>query len=87
MQQPSYEILEMISDAVLIIDKNYKIVFVNNAMLELCGVSSEEVIGKTCHEISRNCPVPRVPPETCPHRAVFATGKPSQVKHTLLPGR
>jgi len=74
-------VLDAISDPVLIIDKDYKIVFVNNAALELCGVSSEEVIGRNCHEISHHCPMPCVPPETCPHRAVFATGKSSQVKH------
>ena len=73
--------LNAIADPVLIIDKNYKIVFVNDAALDLCGVDREEVVGKNCHEISHHCPMPCIPPETCPHREVFATGKPSIVKH------
>ena len=75
------EILDALADPVLIIDRDFKIVFVNNAALELCGVRREEVIAKKCHEISHHCPVPCVPPETCPHRMVFTTGKPSQVTH------
>lgn len=81
MQQPNHEILENISDGVLIIDRDYKIVFMNSAALELCGMSREAVVGRNCHEISHNCPVPCVPPKICPHREVFATGKPSKVKH------
>lgn len=74
-------VLDAISDPVLIIDKDYQIVFVNNAALYLCGLSRNEVIGRKCHEISHHCPMPCVPPETCPHRAVFTTGKSSQVTH------
>jgi PAS domain S-box-containing protein len=73
--------LNAIADPVLIIDKDYKIVFVNDAALDLCGVGREEIISKNCHEISHHYPMPCVPPETCPHRTVFATGKPSIVKH------
>lgn len=74
-------VLNAIADPVLIIDKDFKTVFVNNAALELCGMGREEVIGRNCHEISHHCPVPCAPPEICPHRAVFATGKPSRVTH------
>ena len=75
------DVLNAIADPVLIIDRDYKIVFVNKAALELCDVSPDEVVGKNCHEISHNCPVPCAPPEICPHREVFATGKPLHVTH------
>ena len=71
-------VLNAIADPVLVIDKDYKIVFVNDAALDLCGVRREEIVGKNCHEISHHCPMPCVPPEKCPHREVFATGKPSR---------
>ena len=75
-------VLNAIDDPVLIIDKNYKIVFANDAALALCSVSREGVVGKTCHEISHHCPVPCALLEQCPHQEVFSTGQPSIVTHT-----
>lgn len=75
-------VLNAIDEPILIIDKDYKIIFVNNAALDLCGLSREGVIGKTCHEISHHCPVPCEPRDQCPHQEVFSTGQPSIVTHT-----
>jgi PAS domain S-box-containing protein len=75
-------VLNAIADPVLIIDKDFKLVFANNAALDLCGLSRDRVVGKNCHEISYHCPMPCVPPEKCPHQEVFATGRPLQLKHT-----
>jgi PAS domain S-box-containing protein len=73
--------LNAIADPVLIIDEDHKIVFVNDATLELCDLSREEVVGRTCHEISHHCPTPCDSPTTCPHRAVFASGRATHIKH------
>ncbi len=76
------EVLNSIADPILISDRDYKIVFVNKAALALCGLHLDKVAGKTCHEVSHHCPTPCAFPEKCPHRKVFSTGEPSQVKHT-----
>lgn len=75
-------VLNAISDGVFIIDKDFKIVFVNEAVLNFCGVIGDDVIGKNCHDISHRCPTPCALPEKCPHREVFSTGRPVTVKHT-----
>ncbi|MBI5635303.1 MAG: PAS domain-containing protein [Nitrospirae bacterium] len=74
-------ILNSITDSVLIIGKDFKVVFANEAALHLCGVSGDEVIGKSCHEISHRCPTPCSLPEKCPHQEVFFSGQPVTVKH------
>ena len=75
-------VLNAIADPVLIIDKDFKLVFANNAALDLCGLSRDRVVGKNCHEISYHCHMPCVPPEKCPHQEVFTTGQPLQFNHT-----
>jgi PAS domain S-box-containing protein len=74
--------LNSISDSILVIDKDFKIVFANEAVLNLCSVSGEDLIGRYCHEISHRYPTPCSLPEICPHQEVFATGKSISVKHT-----
>lgn len=75
-------ILEAIADGILVIDKDYKIVFANQAALDLCQLSSDEVIGHNCHMLHHRCPSPCKLPDLCPHSEVFSTGKPVSVKHT-----
>ncbi|MBI5633835.1 MAG: PAS domain-containing protein [Nitrospirae bacterium] len=76
------DILNSITDYMLIIDKDFKVVFANEAALHLCGVSGEDITGKNCHEISHHCPTPCSLPEECPHKEVFSTGRPIVLKHT-----
>jgi len=75
-------VINSITDGVLIIDRDFKIIFANEAVLHFCGASGDKVIGLNCHEISHLCPTPCALPEKCPHQAVFSTGRAITVKHT-----
>lgn len=88
------EVLNVLADCILVIDRDYKIVFANRAMLEICGLKEEDVIGRNCHAISHNCPMPcssgkdvkrsllnGEPAFICPHEKVFSTGRPVNVTH------
>lgn len=80
-------ILDGIADCVLLIDRDYKIVFANKAMLQLCGQKGEDVIGQKCHEFSHKFPTPcykKSEPIICPHADVFKTGKSISVTHTHI---
>jgi len=76
------DLLNAIADGVLIIDKDYEIVFANKALLDLCSLSAEDIVGRKCHASSHRCPTPCALPERCPHKEVFSTGKSVAVKHT-----
>jgi len=74
----SKEVLHNIGDGVLVIDREYKIIFVNKAMLQLCGQRREDVIGQKCHKFSHQCPVPchkKGISVICPHINVFKIGE------------
>lgn len=67
----------------VLIDENYKIVAANRAYCENYALSQEQIVGKTCHEISHLSPVPcHQNGEDCPHQEVFRTGKMHEVIHT-----
>jgi PAS domain S-box-containing protein len=76
-------VLNAITDPVLIIDRDFKILFANTASLDLCGVGREGIVGRNCREISRRCPLPCVLSGKCPLQEVFATGNPSRIKQRL----
>jgi len=44
-------ILDCIGDPVLIVDRQYRFVFVNNAVCEQSGIPSEKWLGKTEYDI------------------------------------
>jgi len=78
-------ILDCIDDGILLIDRDYKIVFINQAMLQLCGEKKEDVIGQQCHKFSHQCPGPcyiKKGSVLCPHQKVFKTGRVTSVTHT-----
>jgi PAS domain S-box-containing protein len=78
-------ILDSIADYILIIDRDYKIVFANKAFLQLCGCEDEEnITGKECHTFSHRCAIPCFKENAstaCPHHEIFETGKPAYVTH------
>jgi PAS domain S-box-containing protein len=78
-----YEVFDSLSDFVLVIDRDFRIVFVNKALLDLCGLSAGDILNKRCHEISHSCPMPcTMQGLVCPHREVFASGKGIRTLHT-----
>ncbi|MDP3296176.1 MAG: PAS domain-containing protein [Thermodesulfovibrionia bacterium] len=85
----SKEILDSIADCILIIDRDYNIIFANKAMLQVRGKGHKDVIGQKCHNFSHHCPLPcykEGESVICPHLNVFKTGSSMSVTHThILP--
>jgi len=67
----------------VLIDAQYCIVAANRAYCVTYGLGKDEIVGKTCHEVSHHSPVPcHQNGENCPHQEVFRTGQPHEVIHT-----
>ncbi len=82
MQIPvSFSAFDILADGVVIIDRDFTVVFANRSVLSDCGLDAREVIGRKCHELFHQCSLPCEFPEQCPHKEIFATGKPTTVMH------
>jgi len=74
--------IDSLEDELLVIDRDYRIVELSDAVLRRHGKSREEVIGQHCYEISHGLPELCHPPRhECPLRLVWDTGKPARVTH------
>jgi len=79
------EIVDSIGDYVLVIDRDYRIVFANRALLERCGLKLEDVKGRKCHEFSHHLPLPchkELSFLICAHKEVFEKKMPASTTHT-----
>lgn len=67
----SIKIIDSLPEGVYVIDKEFKIVFVNNSASKITGIQKEEVIGKVCRSFckSERCQI------GCPITEVLRTGK------------
>ncbi len=66
----------------VVIDKNYRIVAVNEAYLQAHGAKSEETVGSMCYQVSHGKTRPcNEEGEECPHEHVFNTGEPRVCAH------
>ena len=75
-------IIDGLEDELLVIDRDYRIVQANEAVLRRHGKRREEVIGQYCYEISHGlAEVCRPPYHECPIKAVWETGKPVRITH------
>ena len=77
-----HAIIDSLEDELLVVDKNYRIVQANEAVLRKHGKRRQEVIGSYCYEVSHNlarrC---NLPLHECPIRTVWKTGKSAQATH------
>ncbi|MFZ2412351.1 MAG: PAS domain S-box protein, partial [Candidatus Methanoperedens sp.] len=76
-------VLNSMNDAISVIDVNdFRIIDVNTPFLKIYGLKREEVIGKTCYEITHKCAEPCAPPDDiCPLLGTLETGKYSRAEH------
>jgi PAS domain S-box-containing protein len=85
--QDQYAILNHLGDSVLIIDRDFTIVFANQPFCDLCAVSNEMILGKKCYEILPHSPFPcagkNIFEQECFHHQVFTTGLPVVIRHSL----
>lgn len=81
--RPSCEqLVDIIAEPFVIIDRNYRIVAANRAYRTHYGVSAREVVGRLCHEVSHHSARPcSETGERCPLEEVFRQGRTVQVMH------
>jgi PAS domain S-box-containing protein len=78
----SQAIVNSLEDELIVIDRDYRIIQANEAVLSRRGKHRQEVIGKYCYDISHGQQRPCRPPHhECPLKAVWVTGKPARVTH------
>jgi PAS domain S-box-containing protein len=83
-KQTHQKILDSLGDAVLVIDaENYTILDANNQATITYNSSTQDIIGKTCHQITHQKNQP-CPPNTCPIHTALKTMKPCTVEHYHL---
>ncbi len=81
--KPSCEqIIDVLVDPFVVIDRDFRIVAANRAYRERYGVGPDGVVGRRCHEVSHHSPVPcSRNGEHCPHEEVFRHKRPTQAMH------
>ncbi len=78
-------IIDSLEDELMVIDRDYRIVEANNAVLLRHGKRREEVIGRYCYDISHGAPEFCHPPRhECPIKAVWETGRPARATHVHI---
>ena len=75
-------VIDSLEDELMVIERDYRIIQANEAVLTRHNKRRQEVIGKYCYEISHGLPdVCRLPNHECPVKTVWETGKPVLVTH------
>jgi PAS domain S-box-containing protein len=67
------ETFDAIPALISIHDRDFKIVKVNKAFTETFGMTSEQLVGKTCYEVFHHT---KAPIAGCPHEQTLKTGRP-----------
>ena len=84
MHSESYyqDLINSITDPVMIIDRECRVIMVNDAFLAMQDDTRENVVGRSCfkmlHHQDMQC---QLPDGKCPYHEVFETGKPVKVTH------
>jgi PAS domain S-box-containing protein len=75
-------VIDTSENGFVVIDKDYRIIAANNAYCHAYGISSKNIIGRKCHQVSHHSEIPcHLNGEDCPHKKVFETKQPHQVLH------
>ena len=75
-------IISSLEDELMVIDRDYRIVQANEAVLARHRKHRQEVIGQHCYEVSHGLSELCKPPHhECPVKAVWDTGQPARVTH------
>jgi PAS domain S-box-containing protein len=76
-------VVNSVGDALLVIDPHdFLIISANNAALKQLKASKNDLIGRTCHEVTHHRSTPCEPPnDICPIHEMLTTGQPVTVEH------
>ena len=76
-------ILESMTEGLITVDHEYKIIAANRAYCQRVGIPAENVIGQYCYKVSHHIDTPcHEAGEDCAVRHTFETGEPHTVIHT-----
>lgn len=77
-------LLHCMYEDIIVIDKNYNIVDVNNSRLKIADKKTEEILGAKCYSVSHGFDKPcNFYGEECPLQEVMNSGKFKQIRHKL----
>lgn len=71
-------VLDSIRDAIIIVDRNYTMTFMNKSPQYALKKPIQAMLGQTCHQEFRKLSAPC---DLCPGRKTFATGEPGYSQH------
>ncbi len=77
-------LFDSMGDGILFIDRDYKIVFANQTILNFFGKEEDDVIGKECYDVFYQFSIPcraQSPSAVCPRYEVFKTGNKVVITH------
>ncbi len=75
-------VIAAVSEDVLVLDRDYRIVDINDVALARSGLSREEALTRYCFQISHRAIAPCDPPDApCPFRQTLETGKSAHAIH------
>ncbi len=76
------QIIDLLPEPFVIIDRDYKILAANRAYRNHYGVENDDLLDRHCYEVSHHANTPCCErSELCPLEEVFNTGKPCQAIH------
>ncbi len=76
------QIIDILPEPFVIIDRDYKILAANRAYRNHYGVENDDLLDRHCYEVSHHANAPcSQHEERCPLEEVLSTGKPCQVIH------
>jgi two-component system cell cycle sensor histidine kinase/response regulator CckA len=84
MNSDSYcqDLINSITDPIMIIDRECRISMVNDAFLAMYGDTRGNIIGQSCFKMLHHQDMPcQMPDGACPYREVFESGKSVKVTH------
>ncbi|MEJ5261705.1 MAG: ATP-binding protein [Ignavibacterium sp.] len=77
-------LLHCMYEDIIVIDKNYNIVDVNNSRLKIADKKTEEILGAKCYSVTHGFDKPcNFYGEECPLQEVMNSGKFKQIRHKL----
>ena len=75
-------VIDSVDEGFIVVDRDYRILTANRAYCEQVGISSDDVIGKPCYELSHRLDRPcHEAGEDCAVKNTFETGEPSVAYH------
>jgi len=79
-------VLNGIKDAIMVVDRNYRIEGVNESFAKKVGKPRHEILGKCCYRLLHHLDKPCAHNHPCPVKDAFKTGKTAEVLHTYFKG-